>query len=145
MTPHNQLIKHDPENGMYGDCQRTCIAVILDLHPSEVPHFCDDPTATRQDENWWEKRQTRWLNDRGLTAATVAYSGKSSMSDVMLWTSKQNPKTPMILLGTSSLGCNHVVVVLDGEIVCDPSGNGIVGPSSGGTWEVSMLAIGVKP
>ena len=94
MTPHNQLIKHDPENGMYGDCQRTCIAVILDLHPSEVPHFCEDPTATRHDENWREKRQARWLHDRGLTAATVAYS---------------------------------------------------VGPSSEGTWEVSMLAIGVKP
>lgn len=48
----------------------------------------------------------------------------------------------MILLGTSSLGCNHVVVVLNGEIVCDPSGNGIVGPAIEGVWEVSMICVG---
>ncbi len=141
MTPHSQLIEHDPANGMHGDCQRTCVAVILDLHPSDVPHFCDDPTATRSDANWWARRQDEWLAGRGLTAATFAYSGDASLDDVMLWTSRQNPTTPMILLGQSSLGCNHVVVVLNGEIVCDPSGNGIVGPSLEGTWEVSLLSV----
>lgn len=144
MTPQSQLIKHDPENGQYGDCQRTCVAVILDLHPSEVPHFCDDPTATREDDDWWEKRQSRWMAERGLTVATFAYSGEVSLDQVMLWTSKQNPTTPMILLGRSGTGCNHVVVVLDGEIACDPSGSGIVGPSIEGLWEVSVISIGGK-
>ena len=143
MTPHHQLIKHDPENGMHGDCQRTCVAAILDLHPSEVPHFCDDPTATREDANWWEKRQSKWLAERGLTSATFAYHGDASFEQVMLWTSRQSPTTPMILLGTSALGCNHVVVVLNGEIVCDPSGNGIVGPALEGVWEVSVIAVGI--
>lgn len=142
MTPHRQLIVHDPENGLYGDCQRTCVAVILDLHPSEVPHFCDDPTATRADDNWWEKRQSKWLANRGLTAATFAYPGDVALEQVMLWTSRQNPTTPMILLGKSSLGCNHVVVVMNGEIVCDPSGNGIVGPAIEGVWEISVISIG---
>src|SRR3546814_14399554 len=73
MTPHPQLIKHDPENGAYGDCQRTCIAVILDLHPSEVPHFCDNPLADRDSPDWWHKRQTRWLAERGLAEAPFAY------------------------------------------------------------------------
>lgn len=141
MTPHSQLITHNPDKGDYGDCQRTCVAVILDLHPSEVPHFCDDPTATRDDESWWAKRQEKWLAERGMTMATIAYSGDCSLSDVMLWTSRQNPTTPMILLGQSSLGCNHVVVVLDGEIVCDPSGNGIVGPAAEGVWEVSFISV----
>lgn len=142
MTPHNQLIRHDPDNGAYGDCQRTCVAVILDLHPSEVPHFCDDPAATRDDDGWWAKRQERWLAERGLTCATFAYSGETSLDQVMGFTSRQNPTTPMILLGQSSLGCNHVVVVMNGEIVCDPSGNGIVGPSLEGVWEVSVISIG---
>ena len=142
MTPHSQLIKHGPDNGAHGDCQRTCIAAILDLHPSEVPHFCDDPTKTRADADWWEKRQARWLAERGMTVATFAYSGEQSLEQVMLWTSKQNPTTPMILLGQSCLGCNHVVVVMNGEIVCDPSGNGIVGPSTEGTWEVSVISVG---
>jgi len=144
MTPQPQLIKHDPENGQHGDCQRTCVAAILDLHASEVPHFCDDPSATRADDGWWAKRQERWLADRGLACATFAYSGEAALADVMLWTSAQNPTTPMILLGKSSLGCNHVVVVLNGEIVCDPSGNGIVGPSLEGTWEVSVISVAAK-
>lgn len=142
MTPQSQLIKHDPENGQHGDCQRTCVAAILDLHPSEVPHFCDDPSATRDDDQWWAKRQDRWLADRGLTCATFAYSAEISLEEVMKLTSRQNPTTPMILLGQSSLGCNHVVVVLNGEIVCDPSGNGIVGPALEGVWEVSVISIG---
>jgi hypothetical protein len=63
---------------------------------------------------------------------------------VMNYTSKQSPKTPMMLMGQSSLGCNHVVVVMDGVIVCDPSGNGIVGPCDEGTWEVSMITVGLN-
>lgn len=145
MTPQSQLINHAPENGHQGDCQRTCVAIILDLHPSEVPHFCDDPTATRDDDAWWAKRQERWLAERGLTCATFAYSAEISLEEVMKLTSRQNPTTPMILLGQSSLGCNHVVVVLNGEIVCDPSGNGIVGPALEGVWEVSVISIGAKP
>lgn len=136
MTPHQQLIQHDPASGKYGDCQRTCVAVILDLHPSEVPHFCD------KDAGDWANLQAAWLKDRGLACATVAYDGAASFEQVMTWTSRQSPGVPMILLGTSSLGCNHVVVVLNGEIVCDPSGNGIVGPAIEGVWEVSMICVG---
>lgn len=41
MKYHRQLNKHDPENGVYGDCYRTVIACLLDLKPTEVPHVCD--------------------------------------------------------------------------------------------------------
>ncbi len=54
--------------------------------------------------------------------------------------SANNKGVPMILGGASSLGTNHAVVVLNGTIVCDPSGNGIVGPTQEGTWEFSVLA-----
>lgn len=138
MTPQKQLIQHDPENGLYGDCQRTCVAVILDLHPSEVPHFCDG------DAGDWAAKQADWLRARGLGCATVAYDGSASLEQVMIWTSRQSPDVPMILLGKSSLGGNHVVVVQNGEIVCDPSGNGILGPSVEGIWEVSMICIGTN-
>ncbi len=141
MTPQKQLIKHDPENGAYGDCQRTCVAVILDLHPSEVPHFCDDPTAGRDSPDWWHARQTRWLAERGLAEARFAYYADESLETVLRIASKSNPHTPMILCGTSRLGVNHSVVVLDGEIVCDPSGNGIVGPPADDNWEISVIGI----
>jgi hypothetical protein len=136
MTPHRQLITHDPENGRYGDCQRTCVAAILNLHPSEVPHFCDEPGGEK-----WAERQAAWLAQRGLAAATVAYHGDVDFDQVMDWTSRQSPGVPMIVLGRSRIGANHVVVVLDGQIVCDPSGNGIVGPCAEGKWEVSMLCV----
>lgn len=144
MTPHHQLIKHDPENGHYGDCQRTCVAAILNLHPSDVPHFCDDPNARRGTPQWWETRQAAWLAERGLACATVAYPGDAMLDDVLTWTSRQSPTVPMILLGRSAIGTNHVVVVLNGEIVCDPSGNGIVGPSLEGVWEVSLISVGLN-
>lgn len=140
MTPLRQIIKHDPEAGQWGDCQRTCIAVIMDLEAEDVPHFCDGHPA-RADKRPWDQQQAEWLALYGLSAATFAYSGGVSLEQVMTWTSKQNPRTPMMLAGRSSLGCNHVVVVLDGEIVCDPSGNGIVGPTTDNTWEVSVLAV----
>lgn len=141
VTPHEQLIKHDPDNDMWGDCQRTCIAVILDLHPSDVPHFCD-MSPTRKDKRPWLQQQQEFLESMGYSCATFAYHPSLSFDEVMDLTSRQNPKTPMILLGTSSLGCNHVVVVLNGEIVCDPSGNGIVGPCQEGTWELTVISVG---
>lgn len=142
MTPQQQLIKHDPENGAYGDCQRTCIAVILDLHPSEVPHFLDDPTAERDSADWWHARQTRWLAERGLAEARFGYWPEMPLEEVLQSASAANPNVPMILCGKSSLGSNHSVVVLNGEIVCDPSGNGIVAPPlDDNPWEISVIGL----
>jgi hypothetical protein len=38
MTPHKQRFRHDPANGIYGDCWRTAIACLLDIQPEEIPH-----------------------------------------------------------------------------------------------------------
>ncbi|TXH10236.1 MAG: hypothetical protein E6R03_15710 [Hyphomicrobiaceae bacterium] len=140
MTPQKQLIEHDPENDKWGDCQRTCVAVILDMHASDVPHFCD-MSPNRGDKRPWTQQQDEFLASLGYAATTFAYHSSLSFDEVMELTSRQNAKTPMILLGKSNLGCNHVVVVLDGEIACDPSGNGIVGPCIEGTWELTVLAV----
>jgi hypothetical protein len=141
VRPQRQLIDHCPEDGRYGDCQRTCVAAILDLDASDVPHFCDVPHRPKGHRDWWEQRQNRWLAERGLATMTVAYSGDTAtFDDVMEWTSRQSPTVPMIVCGRGGKGVNHVVVVLNGEIVCDPSGSGIVGPTLENTWEVQVLA-----
>jgi len=45
MRFHKQLItNHNPESGIFGDCQRTAIACLLDKHPSDVPHFATPET-----------------------------------------------------------------------------------------------------
>lgn len=145
MKIQRQLIEHKPSAGRYGDCQRTCIAVVLGMDAADVPHFCDDPSATRSSDRWWSNRQDKWLAERGFTYFSVAYDGETATLDQVLhWTSVQNPHTPMILAGRSNLGSNHVVVVLNGEIVCDPSGNGIVGPTNEGTWEISTISVGPR-
>jgi hypothetical protein len=136
-----QLIDHNPAEGQWGDCQRTCVAAILGMNAEDVPHFCDAPHYPQGHDEHWQARQDRWLAARGLGTMIVAYSGDTAtLEDVLTWTSRQSPQVPMILAGTSKLGCNHVVVVLNGEIVCDPSGNGIGGPTKENTWEVSCLA-----
>ena len=52
MTPREQTYKHDPYNGIQGDCVRTCIAAILEKPNAEVPHFlwdgCDTETFNRR-------------------------------------------------------------------------------------------------
>jgi hypothetical protein len=141
VTPQRQLIEHAPENGLWGDCQRTCVAAILDMDVADVPHFCDAPHYPKGHPEHWQARQDQWLAERGLATFIVAYSGDTAtFEQVMEWTSKQSPTVPCIVAGTSSRGCNHVVVVVNGEIVCDPSGSGIIGPTKENTWEVSCIA-----
>lgn len=140
MTPRPQLIAHDPESGAYGDCYRTCLATILDLPSEAVPHFY-------REENWErpavaEQEARDWLGGRGLGSACFAYAGDSmDLATLLAITAGYAPGVPMILSGRSELGCNHAVVIMSGTIVCDPSGNGIVGPMDCDQWQVEVLAV----
>lgn len=137
MSPHEQLIKHDPENGHYGDCYRTCIAVILDLHPSEAPH------AWSSVGSWEPESLYAWLEEQGIGRFALGWPGEGvELSNMLALTVGPNANVPAILSGVSGLGCNHSVVVMNGEIVCDPSGNGLVGPMDDGMWNLELLVIG---
>jgi len=137
VTPLTALNKHDPDNGSWGDCQRICIAAILDLPPEQVPHFCDN------DNPDWLIHLTDWLARRGLAYARFGYVGEGiTLEQIYSWTTEANPGVPMILHGKSSIGTNHVVVIQDGAIVCDSSGNGIVGPNNEGLYHVEVISIG---
>lgn len=138
MRPLKQLIKHDPENGAYGDCHRTCLAVILDLEPLDVPHFCDGPVG--ETDNWSELEKI-WLAKRGLMKAAIPIYGEFSLSWILESLKNVSPGVPFILGGRSTLDCNHSVVILDGEIFCDPSGNGIVGPCDDGWWWLELFTL----
>ena len=135
MTPPKQLHKHDPANGVYGDCGRTVIACLLDLHPSDVPHFWDDG---KEDATAAEDCR-KWLAERGLRIITWALDGR--LMEVLAYMKCFNPGTYYTLMGTSPRQVNHVVICHDDEIVCDPSleGGGLVGPSDDGHWWVDVL------
>ncbi len=47
--------RYDPFTGIRGDCQRTCIACLLDLPTEEVPHFLEN------DDDDWLVELNRWL------------------------------------------------------------------------------------
>ena len=126
MTRYKQLIKHDPENGYWGDCQRTAIACLLDLEPLDVPHFWgihmgDDDQAFRD--------MDYWLENRGLER--VQYGLECDSVQAALDVCKNTDEYYM-LIGQSKLGTNHVVICRGNKIVHDPSqvDSGIVGPNT---------------
>ena len=114
MTPHKQLIWHDPENGQYGDCFRTAIACLLNLHPSEVPHFADhDATCDQLHED-----AAVWLASRNLFLASFVY--EDSLDRVLAMMGAMNAGLHYILMGQSKVA-NHCVIALGDQIVFDPS------------------------
>lgn len=142
MTPHKQLNRHNPTEGVWGDCQRTVYACLLDKHPSEVPHFLDGYSPD-DDAEALEHHIAMWLADEGLVEMQVAFEGATPLETVLTTMGAWNPGQHWILGGESANGVAHVVICLNDQIVWDTSQNdaGIVGPQPGcGIWIVSMLA-----
>lgn len=144
MTPHKQLIRHAPEDGRYGDCYRTVLACLLNLHPSEVPHFYDrlvdqpEPVEVRE-------RIHDWLAARGLARFRAAYNAHGPDDDgtwLMRHLHEYCQGVPLIFLGRSRTGCNHAVIAHGGRIAHDPGLDdpGIVGPCDDGLFHVEVLA-----
>jgi hypothetical protein len=140
MHKHKMLLAHDPENGIWGDCHRTAIAALLDLHPAEVPHFYRDADKRAPEECHAEINH--WLGEQyGLRQIDIAFPGQVSLSDVLQSVSVVNPGLTFMLGATSGKGVGHTVVCRDGEIIFDPSHeeSGAAGPMSDGHWWVSFL------
>lgn len=136
MKYQKQTLIHDPANGVYGDCARTAIAIMLGLWADEIPHFCFDGP----DEDTFNQRRDTWLLNRGLSIVSINYC-YDCKEDLLSAMDKAYPHTPYILLGKSSLGCHHNVVCIGGEIVCDPSqfDSGIAGPCDDGFFYVEFI------
>lgn len=136
MKYHKQTILHDPENGLFGDCFRTCIACLLDLHPLQVPHFCDQ----------WVKDKdimpevNKWLALRNLIMFSAAY--ESDVDTVLNYLKNVNKGVYFMVSGMSERGANHVVIAYEGKIVHDPhpSNAGLLGPCDDNLVWIDVLA-----
>lgn len=136
MTPHKQQFMHDPDNGVVGDCWRTCFACLLDMEPAAVPHFVF---------GHWNNARTadrlarEWLAQHGL--GFIEYPMNCELGDLLRSVAAINPGTYYVLSGTSSNGTGHSVIACDDEIVHDPAqdSSGIVGPMDDGFYWVSFL------
>jgi hypothetical protein len=143
MRIQKQLNSHRPEIGQHGDCHRTAIAVILGLEAKNVPHFCDTDDTEES-----LQRERAWLEARGLTHIHWVFPGTFTLAE-MLEQSRPLKNVPAVLLGRSSRGVNHSVVVLNGQIVCDPATGGpnpaaLAGPAIGGAspeWWLTIYTV----
>lgn len=142
MKPQKQLFRHKPEDGVYGDCHRTAIAIMLDLDAADVPHFMDG-SAGKVGADAAHDRVEAWLNERGIATINVLFPGQVPVEEILTTIAACNPRgrPAFILGGTSKNGVNHSVVCCDGEIACDPSLNdsGIVGPCDDGFYWVTFF------
>lgn len=142
MMYHKQLNKHDPDNDQWGDCYRTSIACILDLHPEEVPHFFDGYII---DIEAIHKRVNDWLSTKGFGQAMFAFDSLNwSLGDILAFMGRINPKVLYILCGISPIA-NHAVVARGGDIIHDPSltndnpKEALMGPSSDGYYWIEVI------
>lgn len=145
MKPQKQLIGHNPDDDRWGDCYRTCVAVIVDMEAGDVPHFCDGGV----DDGAQKCRA--WLGLLGFTYFTCYYLTNVSLGEILRTHEHLNPGVPYILTGAGPRGCNHSVVCVGGEIVCDPYTGGpnpeaLVGPANGPEgecyWWIEVIAKG---
>lgn len=130
MKYHIQLFRHDPDNGIYGNCHRTALACIFDKDsPADVPHFLEDNC----DADTFYERTDAWLLEQGMRSITMPWQAESlaQMLEVM---ELRAPGILWILGGVSPRGTNHSVVCRGGEVIHDPhpDGGGVVGPTDDG-------------
>lgn len=139
MTPYKGLVKHDPENGQWGDCLRTAIGCLLDLPPEVVPHFARKGSA--ETDAIVAERVERWLARRGLCRITLYLPGTYTPEEACRNLGLMNPGVPYLFSGRSRIGSNHTVIARDGKIIHDPSplDTGIVGPMDNDFYMVEFL------
>lgn len=130
------LCRHDPENGSWGDCHRTCFAAILGVEQADVPHFFDQDRGGEAGNEIADA----WLAERGLVQGTVVFPGETDFDLLLQTLGHSMPGVAVILGGRSRNGTDHSVVLLAGEIVCDPTDGGIVGPCKTGFYHVTFFS-----
>lgn len=78
MKPQRQLIlDHNIEAGRYGDCFRTCIAILIEVDAAEVPHFVEQAYqhGYGNDSSYADRLAKRWLNERGYAMMSIHLRG----------------------------------------------------------------------
>lgn len=119
LSPQSQRIKHDPENGQWGDCFRTAVAVCLGRDAEQVPHVMHDPTKHSDSA---VDRLRDWLRPQGLGFSQTIYHADTDIAEILKATAHLSPGIPFVLSGLSPRGpYGHCVVICDGEVCCDPA------------------------
>ena len=105
MIPVDMQILHDPENGQYGDCQRACIASLLNINTDDVPHFHEGT----DDEKIFDSRLNEFLCSKGLFHLETTFFDLS-----------KKPDCYHMIYGKTERDTWHAVIGFNGEVIHDP-------------------------
>lgn len=122
MKYHKNLIKSDPDNGLYGDCLRACVASVLDIdYPASVPHFTNGP-GTDTNRERAAIMLDNYLASQGLGAFWTHLPGTASFHEVMQHMLFTNPGVTYLLFCASGSPENdHCIICEDDQIIHDPA------------------------
>lgn len=148
-----QLQRHRTRaEGVYGDCYRTCLAMVLDLDRDDVPHFCEDvpPGTPADDPRHVEslRLEDEWLAARGLARVHVPYSPELTMAGLAEQYARIAGPSVAVIMGCSLGGGMDHVVVLHQGVVYDPLGvvdPELYRPCIDGMWWATILAAATQP
>lgn len=121
MNKLKQLITHHPEFDDFGDCFRTCVAMILDKScPSEVPHFYNFK-ADKDKLVEANKAIDRYFESQGLVNIHISMTGSISFQQLMDHTKKNYSGLHFIVTVRLARGeGNHCIVCQNGQVIADP-------------------------
>lgn len=142
MIKQKQLFRHDPDNGVIGDCFRTVLACLLDIKPDVFPHFGQ---TTWGDIPAFQKAYRDYLNLLfKLELVCIAYDGSMTLQEVLDLCSLSYGNAFYMLSGTSRNNVGHVVIAQGNAIYWDTSldDSGLIGPhklGAGDQWHVELL------
>lgn len=133
MIYREQSIKHNEGEGEYGDCFRTALACVLDMEPSQVPHFMDGFPDD------WAEQMNDWLLSNGFFAVEFAFDGsvEYALKAMGLW----SKDTEYLIAGRTIGGTDHQCVGRNDQIIHDPEPRkpGLVGPCSDGFVWITIV------
>ncbi len=65
------IIDHSSEDGRYGDCYRTCIAILIGMEAVDVPHFVAAACKAGRDQSYADALASTWLRERGFRLLSI--------------------------------------------------------------------------
>jgi hypothetical protein len=131
----------------HDDCYQACVATVLGLPLSDVPHFYREaqsyPSSAPLKCAGVYDLIRDWARTRGFAALFLP--AQQSLAYVLEQTYRLNPEAPFILNGKSINGTGHAVVVCGGRIVHEPTpgygpdAGGVVAPHPDGNYELTCF------
>lgn len=130
MIPVKQTVMYQHEPRIYGDCMRACVASILDLPITEVPHFLE---VANGDNYEFHDLIEEFLLSRGyavLWQHDLAYHWKPGSPSVYHLMSGPSPRGE---------GLFHAVVGRNGASYFDPHPSNAMLAGDKETWTCSFI------